>query len=294
MPKQTTLELDFFDVYHNRLKDKLDIFLKHTILMSTSYRKRNHDGSNPYVLSGIDFTQGGRYELLVSSQLYSSVHQFVRVFENKETVLELVFPTKASKVVGIKAPAYGSLGSDLTTVLGASEVESFPGLQGEDLYRALDDSRKAGLLNLYAKMSATVFRLPTPKNAFAYVKSFTRLRGDRFFAHVDKTLRDEIKNSQTYKLFHKQPGAAHQPPPKYQLVDSYKTLEKYGNLQVTFFNNPETLDYIADVDIDDAQGIEHIFQVVDHFVTGNETNPFEIHEILLAYQKIDPQYTLMI
>jgi hypothetical protein len=262
--------------------------------MSTSYRKRDWNGTNPYNLPGIDFTQGGRYELLVSAKLYSSVHQFVRVFQDKETVLEIVFPLKASKVVGIKAPAYGSLADELAAVLIASEVESFPGMKGQDLYKALDDPRKAGLLNLYAKMSSTVFRLPQPRNAFSYVKALTRLRGDRFFAHVDKALRDEVKNSGTYKLFHKQPGGMHQPPPGYQLVDSYKTLEKYGNLQITFFNNSETLDYIADIDIDDAQGIEHLFQVVDHMVTGNQTNPYEVHEILLGYQKIDPQYTLLV
>ncbi|HZT58312.1 MAG TPA: hypothetical protein VFA21_06735 [Pyrinomonadaceae bacterium] len=296
MPDQntTTLSLSLLDVYGNPIKDRVDISLRHTVLMSAVFSLKNQDGSKRLSIKGLDFTQGGRYEMFIGGLKYGTVHQFVQVSEDEETELELTFPVRANKVRGISAPGYASLGDDLRLVLQNSEVESFPGLRGPDLYGALDDVRKAGLLNIYAKMRATVFRLPDPRDTFSYVTALTRLRGDRFFAEVKKELRDEVKNAQSSQLFHSVPGGMHTPPPGYVLVDSYKTLERYGNLQITFFNNPATLDFLADIDIDDAQGIEHIFQVVDHMVTGNETNPYDIHEILLGYQKLDPGYTLLI
>ena len=63
-----------------------------------------------------------------------------------------------------------------------------------------------------------------------------------------------------------------------------------GNLQLSFFS--DGTDWLCDMDIDDAQGIEHIFQVVGNAVTGSPTNPYDIHEILVAFQKLDPGYSL--
>ena len=60
-----------------------------------------------------------------------------------------------------------------------------------------------------------------------------------------------------------------------------KTFDRYGNLQLTFQRRGVTgNDYAVDVDIDDAQGIEHLFQVLRNSVNG-PTNPYDIHDILL-------------
>jgi hypothetical protein len=61
--------------------------------------------------------------------------------------------------------------------------------RGESLYGSLDDIRKAGLLNLYAKMRATVFQ--GGGNAFSYVDSLTLVLGDRLLATVHKSLWDQ-------------------------------------------------------------------------------------------------------
>lgn len=90
-----------------------------------------------------------------------------------------------------------------------SELEDLPGLQGADLYNSLDDIRKAGLLNLRAKMVATIFE--NDQNIFSYLTSLTRLRSDRFFANVRKELRDKTINSVNYELFHKVSGLFHTP-----------------------------------------------------------------------------------
>jgi hypothetical protein len=89
-------------------------------------------------------------------------------------------------------------------------------------------------------------------------------------------------------------ASLHQPPDRFRLVDSYKTVpDKYGNLQVTFFASVATpLTFRADIDVDDAAGIEHVFQVLGHWITGEGTHPYDIHEILLAHQGLDPGYRL--
>jgi len=44
----------------------------------------------------------------------------------------------------------------------------------------------------------------------------------------------------------------------------FKTRESYGNLRLTFFRKEGALEFLVDADLDDAQGIEHIFQALGH------------------------------
>jgi hypothetical protein len=44
------------------------------------------------------------------------------------------------------------------------------------------------------------------------------------------------------------------------------------------------------MDIDDAQGFEHIFQVAHNGITHQPTHPYNIHEILVEFQELDPGY----
>lgn len=131
-------------------------------------------------------------------------------------------------------------------------------------------------------------------DAFSFMTSLTRIRGDRIFGTVSAEFRDQVKSSQASGLFTKVPGALHTAAPGYVSADSFKTFEPYGNLQLTFFNKIGTLEFLVDADIDDAQGIEHVFQVVGHAVSRGDTNPFDIHEILLGYQKLNPGYDLIV
>ena len=53
-------------------------------------------------------------------------------------------------------------------------------------------------------------------------------------------------------------------------------------------------DCVADIDIDDANGLEHVFQVLRNRLSGNPTHPYNIHEILVGYQHLDPGYTFQV
>ena len=60
-------------------------------------------------------------------------------------------------------------------------------------------------------------------------------------------------------------------------------------VQLTFFAGAD--DWVADIDIDDAAGIEHIFQVIRNAMPGRDTHPYNIHQILVGHQQIDPGYS---
>jgi hypothetical protein len=48
----------------------------------------------------------------------------------------------------------------------------------------------------------------------------------------------------------------------------------------------------VDADIDEAQGLEHLFEVMRNAVRG-PTNPYDVREILIAGQRIDPGYRFL-
>ena len=50
---------------------------------------------------------------------------------------------------------------------------------------------------------------------------------------------------------------------------------------------------VADIDIDDAAGLQHVFQVVRNKLSGNPTHPYNIHEILIEHQHLDPGYSFV-
>jgi hypothetical protein len=94
--------------------------------------------------------------------------------------------------------------------------------------------------------------------------------------------------------FHEAPEALHTPPKDFQRAGSFKTGESSGNLQLTFFSSlaPVPLAFKVDADIDDAGGLEHVFQVLRNFLTQTPTHPYDIHQILTFFQALDPLYQL--
>jgi len=280
---------DFVDVYGDRPDDRVDVTVKHTVL-SNLVSVRDHSTKKRLKIDGTDFSQGGRYSAQILPMRHRPVARFIRALEDRRVQHTFVLAIDPDHVKRVEFPAFADLGSDLKQVLNNSEVEGSETLVGQSLYDSFDDLRRAGLLNLYAKMKAT--RFPNERNVFSYVTSLRRLRGERFFADVQRELRDEVKNSILQNLFREVSGALHTPPPGFDSADSFKTDDLYGNLQLTFFVNRDTLDFRIDADIDNSQGIEHVFDVISHAITRRDTHPYDVHEILLGGQKIDPGYRL--
>jgi len=88
-------------------------------------------------------------------------------------------------------------------------------------------------------------------------------------------------------------GSLHTPPPSFVSAGSFKTADRYGNLQLSFFASlTEPLTFKVDADIDDAAGLGHTFQVLRNWVTHGTTHPYDIHQILVFRQEVALPYDL--
>lgn len=291
MRQNAKLKLELVDVYGKRLGERVDIELRHQTL---SERKvfRAVDASKIININDLDhLLPSGLYRLTIDPPSYLPVSRFVNIKASGTTELSLVFPVDPKKVSSVRFPKYKDLPSETRAILDRSDaLTTFPGKSGEALYDVLDDTRRAGFLNIVAKASHT--RLGSGnRTVLSYIEQLTQLRGDRFLAVVAGDLRDEVKNSVVNDLFHDADSALHHPPVSFHSVGSFKTNDAYGNLQLTFFTDGST--FVADIDIDDAAGLGHVFQVVRNSATRRQTHPYDIHEILVRHQHIDPGYNFI-
>jgi hypothetical protein len=301
------LKLELVDVYGKRLQETVDISLQHKRLPQSLFFK-SKDASKFIQISGLFTSVEGPYRISIDPPSYHHVTQFLNVKTSGVTEKQIVFPVDASKVVSVNFPKFASLSKELRSILvNSSNVFGFENKTGSDLYDAIgvDNIKLAGLHNIACKATATVFADGT--NVLSLVKELRVVRGDRFFAFVERGLREETLNSISSGLFHKVSGSLHKLPPEFETfeptdtglapadnsgfkpADSFKTNDHFGNLQLTFFRRGD--EFVADIDIDDAAGIEHVFQVLHNHFTGEPTHPYNIHEILVAYQHLDPKYT---
>lgn len=282
------ITLAFVDAYDEPLADRVDVLVRSQPRNRTLLERKDLDGRRPLTVTGLDPLEVCAVQ--VFPVRHRPVGRFLRPSPETTRIPCPVDPERVSRVV---APAWTDLPARAQQILESSRLEHAPAnASGRALYDALDDVPRAGLLNLVAKMGAT--SLLDGSNVLDHVQSLYRVRGDRVFANVARGLRDLVKTAVDARRFESVDGSLHQPPDRFRLVDSYKTVpDKYGNLQVTFFASVAApLTYRADIDIDDAAGIEHVFQVLSHWITGQGTHPYDIHEILLAYQGLDPGYRL--
>lgn len=291
MPDEPKLRLDLVDVYGKRLGEKVDLDFRHQTL-SEHKVKRGVDASKRIMISDLRGAPQGLYRMEVDPPAYLPVGQFVSLKTSGITDETVTFPIDPKKVVGVNFPLYQDL--DFRPLLESSEkVLGFEGKKGLELYGALDDIRKAGLMNIAAKSRATP--LSNGRTVLGYLQVLHELRGDRFFATVPKELREETKNSVAADLFHVADESRHHPPAGFDgftNAGSFKTNDPHGNLQLSFFMKGD--ECLADIDIDDAAGLGHVFQVLRNTLTGRPTHPFDIHEILVFRQKLDPGYTFQV
>jgi hypothetical protein len=196
------------------------------------------------------------------------------------------------KVGGITAPAFADLPATFRRALAAAvmvelaaEDRDLLGLSGAALYEAMGPMRKASLLNLVAKgMHGSSDRIAS------FVRAPAILRQDRCFAEVDPALHDQLARSDRYKSA---PGKLHTPPRGFELANSFKSRDAHANLQVTFMRQIGSDVMWADIDIDEASGFDHGFEVIRNAIVDGRTNPYLVRELLLLafdHQPIDPGY----
>ncbi|HZE69525.1 MAG TPA: hypothetical protein VE135_08395 [Pyrinomonadaceae bacterium] len=289
MPNEPKLRLTVHDVYGKPIREKIDVILRHQVLSEVV--RASATGATPIDITGLRGTPQGLYRIEVDPPSYQYISQFVNLKASGITPLTITFPIDPTKVKKVSFPSYQNLSGDLKALLkNSGSVLALEGKTGRNLYEAFDDIRRAGLLNIATKTAATP--LTNKRTVLSYIRELKEIRGDRFFAVVPKELREETKNSVAEGLFHDAGEILHHPPSGFTHAGSFKTPDHYGNLQLTFFMSGD--DCRADVDIDDAAGLEHVFQVVGNKLSGKPTHPYNIHEVLVGYQHLDPGYTFQV
>lgn len=293
MAQNGKLKLELIDVHGKRLKERVDVSLRNLRVTHNLFFK-SLDASKLIQITNLFTSTDGTYQLTIDPPSYHVVSRFVNIKTSGTTDLQIPFPIDAGKVTSVNLPSFASLSREARGVLTNSPaVAGFENKTGADLLDALDDIRRAGLLNIACKTLATIFHDGT--TVLSLIRELREIRGDRFFAFVDKALREETKNSVNTGLFDPVSGALHHLPASFvgfTDAGSFKTDDHFGNLQLTFFMRGD--ECVADIDIDDAGGIQHVFQVLRNRFTGSPTHPYNIHQILVRHQHLDPKYTFNI
>jgi hypothetical protein len=291
--KQGQVRLDLVDVKGKRLGGKVDISLQHQVL-SHAPKVNGQDASKKILIKNLFGAPQGLYRIEIDPSAYLPTSRFVNLEASDITDLKVSFAIDPRRVIDVNFPAFADLPSDTRTLLeNSNQVFSFQGKRGDALCDALDDVRKSNVLNLTAKCAATP--LGNGKTVLPFIQSIIEIRGDRFFAFVPRELREETKNAAVAGLIKPAPEGLHHLPPQFTGFDhagSFKTRDKFGNLQLTYFLKDD--DCVVDIDIDPVPGLEHLFQVLEHKITGIETHPYAVHDILIAHQAIDPGYSFVV
>lgn len=289
MAQDGKLKLDLLDVFNSRLKEKVDISLRNLHLTHNPVHK-SVDASKIINVTKLHTGSKGIYQIFIDPPSYHPVNRFVTIKSSGVTEESFPFPVDISKIVSVTFPTFPNVPKDLRSLLTNSpNVFGFENKTGEDLYKDLDEIRRAGVLNIARKTLATT--LSNGKSVLSLIKEIRELRGDRFFAFVEKELREEVKHGVNTGLFDEVDGSLHHLPAQFvgfERTGSFKTDDNFGNLQLTFFMKGD--DCVADIDIDDAGGVRHIFQVLKNHFTGKPTHPYNIHQILVKHQHLDPGY----
>ncbi|MEQ1909461.1 MAG: hypothetical protein ABMA15_11595 [Vicinamibacterales bacterium] len=287
MAETGRLEFEVMDVRGKRLTESATIELRHRTLNDVR-KAKDVNVSTPVAIDGLHRTPQGDYELHVFAPSYHPVGRFVAVPASGSAHIAVKMAIRADRARGI-FPPYEALDDRVRGVLErSSKVKAHEGLSGKALYDKLTDPAKGGLLNIAVKSLVTKF-----SNGGDLLPHLTinEIRGDRCFVSVPESLVDQMPTLVNDRAFHSVNGSLHQPPPGFAPAGSYKTLDQFGNLQLTFFKGGSGC--VADVDIDDAAGLGHVFQVLHNHVTGEPTHPYNIMQILLGAQDLDPGYTLV-
>jgi hypothetical protein len=271
------------------LDDQIDVFLVSARTDTTVRVAYGVAGHASVRFEGLE--ERHPYIVKVFPMRHRPVGQFAMAGPDADpAVVQVYTPLHPERVRAATFPVHADLHPDLQRVLAASEVEGVEG-SGEALYAALTDVQKAGLLNLFGKMSG--FGFDEDRTVWTFVNGVFRVRADRVFANVQPALRDLVKSAVATERFRAVSGSLHTPPRGFESAGSFKTADQYGNLQLTFFSSTRApLTFTVDADIDDAAGLGHVFQVLGNWLTRGTTHPYDIHQILVFRQEIVVPYEL--
>lgn len=279
------------DVFWKPLVDRMDAEVVAQRTQKRVVRLDNISARRGVRVTGLDANEA--YVVRIFPTRHRPVGRVVFTEAAGVKTVALPCPIHPDRVSRIDFADFDDVDAELRRLLDASrEVEGHEGIAGRDLFAEMEELPKAGLLNLFAKMDRT--RFEDGSSVVSHFDSLYRVRGDRVFGDVRKELRDKVKTAATAGHCEEVSGTLHEPPPGFHNAGSFKTFDAFGNLQLSFFaSDDDSLRFRVDADIDDANGIRHVFQVLRNWIGHTATHPFDIHQILVFRQDLVPQYTLV-
>ena len=155
--------------------------------------------------------------------------------------------------------------------------------------------QRANLLNCYARASA--FALAEGLTLAQLLESTSaRLldaRSDRLFLRIGNDAAARPPAFFGSGPFEPAPAALHAPPPGYQLAQSGKTHDPLLSFQVTLFKGDG--DYTMEMEFDNIQALLCVFRALEDrrdLRNLGRTHPYDVHQLLIRYQHVDPGYEL--
>ena len=292
---RSDVQVDFKDIFGETIKDKVEIKIYNTQLQSLKDIYNVNFKGAPQILSQVPAFPTGHAQMFITPTKYRFKQRFINIQAgetNKITEYFYVDPSKANphpiEFADLGAKSYGE---ELLRILKASKI-------GAAAWNGLDKRNRATILNLCAKMSKE-----TVKNGaklITFVESIDQTWLDkkhfeRIYARVKKELLQALRNHP--QIYFSVNGGLHHFPGSWISVkgqDSFKTLkDSAGNIQLTFAEQDGEQSYLADIDLDDHKGLAHVADVLKHKFSGNNTNPYDIHQTLWFAQQLDPEYRLL-
>lgn len=279
------------DVYGNTITDKGVIYFYNQQLTTLSQKYPFELRGTPIVLKDVPAFPNGLAEVRIIPTKYQSKSIFKNISSDVKSIDEVFFldPKHAKpKLMDFADISGKSYGNKLRQILDNSNVDA-------NIWNNMDKRNRATIFNLSAK----ILDLEKKHNLSLFdgiekieTEQLNRRNRARIFARVSQGLFDEVRDAS--HVFGLAPGIAHSFYGAWRSFpnNSFKTRDKAGNIQFTFAGNNDGL-LLADIDLDDSSGIKHVFDVIKHTLSRNDTDPYDIHQILKHFQNIDAEYLLL-
>lgn len=280
------------DVHGQTITDEVEVTFYNQKVQSFNQRFNVKFKGTAAVLPGVPAFPNGLAEVFIKPKRYRYKSIFINVIGGqKNSINEDLFvdPDKARPKLmdfdDLKAKVYGA---DLLRILDNSGIK-------KAAWNELDKRNRATVLNLSAKMFHD--KLKNGDSLIGNVeiivqKLLDKNHRERIYATVNGNFLGALRKFP--EQFRSVSGSLHKffddwTPVSQQ--NSFKSRNNAGNIQFTFATNPSG-ESLADIDLDDHTGIKHAADVLKHKITGANTNPYDLHQILIYFQGIDPGYRL--
>ena len=291
---RANVTVDLRNVHGKTFTDKVEITFYNQRAHTLSQRFDVEFKGSPEVLPNVPAFPFGLAEVFIKPTRYRYKSIFINVVGGGDNLIRedfFVDPDAARPTLmdfqDLPAKSYGS---QLLRILDAAKID-------ETKWNNLNQRNRATILNLSRKMvkETTLDGKALITQVNGIDKTWLDMdHRERIFSPVQSGVLDSLRKFPA--KYNDVSGALHHFPNNWKPVaehNSFKTKDKAGNIQLTFATDAGGKNYFADIDLDDHQGIQHAADYLKHKITGKETDPYDIHEILIYFQGLDPEYRLI-